>query len=127
MLEGHGAPVHAIAQSRLNSDVLFTVCKDGVLRSYELQKGTLHFSATPQEPTDGLYSIALSPSEDYVFVGTGQGSVLAFNINLNKWEFAFDNGHSDIVTSIVISNDGKFLYSSSFDGRIVQWDLAAKA
>lgn len=61
-------------------------------------------------------------------------SLLLFTIHLSliaisaqteqKAELVVQTGHSNKITSITVSSDGKLFASSSFDGTIKFWDLA---
>lgn len=59
---------------------------------------------------------------DYIFVGGLDNSVKAINLSKNAIEFAL-LGHTDTVTGISVSPDGKSLVSNSMDNTVKIWDI----
>jgi WD40 repeat protein len=65
-------------------------------------------------------SVAIN--EDYVFFGGLDNTVKAINRRKNTIDFAC-LGHTDTVTGISLSHDGKRLVSNAMDGTLKVWDV----
>ncbi len=66
--------------------------------------------------------VAVSPDEEHLAWGTGDGKVVLWNINDQVGENTFD-GHQDAVLGLAFSPDGRTLASGSGDQTIILWDL----
>ena len=106
------------------------------LRAIQSTNGMFLWSADLGENANGtafplVSSPALSPDRKTVYVGTTSGLVFAFDANSGKeiWSFQTTDGTSNniVVSSPVVSSDGKVLYISSI-GQIAGflWALDAK-
>lgn len=54
------------------------------------------------------------------------GDVKLWNAKTGALAASLDGGHPTNVWSAALSSDGKTLYSSGYDGKVVVWDVAAK-
>ncbi|CAL5209313.1 unnamed protein product [Lathyrus oleraceus] len=74
--------------------------------------------------TGELYAASCSPT-DMTLVATGGGDDKGFLWQINNGDWASElNGHTDSVSSLGFSHDGKFLATGSFDGTVKVWDVA---
>ena len=71
----------------------------------------------------------LSPDNAYIACGASDEKGLSYHIKLydrqTKNILKTFKGHTNAVTSLVFSPDGKKLYSASSDERIIEWDVAS--
>jgi len=79
--------------------------------------------------TGGISSIATtSESHDMILSGSRDKSIIVWNLTReDPTEYGFARralrGHSHIVQDVVISSDGQFALSASWDGSLRLWDL----
>jgi WD40 repeat protein len=68
-----------------------------------------------------LSSLAISPADDIILVGTDKGNILAYDMQnstlLHQWQ-AHENGS---VMAVAFSRDGKTIYTSNEYGEIKVW------
>ena len=76
---------------------------------------------------DIISCIAASSSGSDFISGSWDRSLKLWSVD-HTFEISTLNGHTDIVTSVVFSPDGKYVVSGSgeIDGRIIIWDLATE-
>ncbi|MCH86964.1 vegetative incompatibility protein HET-E-1-like, partial [Trifolium medium] len=73
--------------------------------------------------TEEVYSLACSPI-DSTLVATGGGDAKGFLWKIFHGDRASKlHGHTDSVSSLAFSYDGKFLASGSIDGIVQVWDV----
>jgi WD40 repeat protein len=104
---------------------------DGVIKVWDLASGKE--VRTLKGPTDSVIkSVAFSADGKILGSGSSNGRMLGegSNATIQLWEVASGRelqklqGHSDSVSSIAFSSDGKRLVSGSFDHSIKVWDLS---
>ena len=85
-----------------------------------------NFRSTTCVPTDPACSLAWSDDGNRLFTGCYQGSILCFDISsstpaITKWP---GHPHSDSVSTLCLSNNGKFIISaSSLESSVKIWDV----
>lgn len=116
-------PVFTVAFSA-NGKLLATGSWDGRTRIWDLETGKLIQSIPSLTPyavrftRNGLYVVsAVLPTRD------NPKKIRLFEIDTGE-EIREFIGHTDIVTSIRMSPDGKYMLSGSFDGMVKLWDIA---
>jgi WD40 repeat protein len=73
----------------------------------------------------GCRSLAFSPDGKYLFAALGRG-VPRWDLGRKPGRNATEyTGHSDIVSSVSVSPDGRSLLSGGFDGTVRLWDVQA--
>jgi WD40 repeat protein len=130
---------------------LATGCHDGILRIYDVSKGTVlkqvnaHIVTTPQQIQNPIYAVQWSRDHKQIFTSS-------YDKSIKLWDAASGNlvrefkaapeakpvvdpkkeapkaeglvGHRDQVFSIALSKDGKTLASGSSDKSAKLWDVA---
>jgi WD40 repeat protein len=116
-----GAPIVAAAL-RQDGRVAATVGTNGVVRLWAIpsgsQIGELH-------PTGGAAAVALDPAGKLVATASGR-SALLFDAHTRRLVGRL-SGHTDVVTSVAFSRDGRQLVTASrdHDGRI--WNVPSRS
>lgn len=90
---------------------------------YNLKNPKNYLSAKLENCSEGAFS---NDSKYYIF-----GNKLTHKIgfyNLENGDIAYtSDGHSDFITNIVLSPDGKTMCSASKDGELIIWDFASRS
>lgn len=81
-------------------------------------------------PSSPMECMAVTLDGKKIFSGDSQGTIVMFNLD-NGEQKKLEGGHSQWngfirsarVTSLLASNDGKFVYSASEDRKIITWDV----
>ena len=69
-----------------------------------------------------MTSVAFSKNNEYVFCAGIDNQITAINLMQNKVDFSLI-GHTDTITGLSLSNNGKFLLSNSMDNTLKIWDV----
>lgn len=152
------APVKTLAHPNLvdavafddTGDRLATGCHDGILRIWDVPKGTAlktieaHLVKMPQQIQNPIYAVVWTPDHKQVFTSSYDKSIklwdAAAGTLVREFKAAPDPkpidpktppakstdllGHRDQVFSIALSKDGKLLASGSSDRSVKLWDVA---
>jgi WD40 repeat protein len=117
---------HPIFDVHFNSDEtqILSSSWDGYLKIHDVDKGKrLHLFELKE---GSAYHSQFSRNGLYVFTATLNESLERLHmreIDTQKIVRSFD-GHTDVVSSMLVSQDGKRLLTTSWDGSIRQWDVA---
>jgi WD40 repeat protein len=100
----------------------------GLLLNHEVNNNTQkkHSATayiTPQGHTDYVNSVAFSPGGRYIVSGSGDKTVVVWNVETGKAVFGPLKEHADYVSSVIFSPDGRYIFSGSVDRTIKSWDL----
>ena len=123
-MKGHQGVVNCIDTMRRPgstcNEMIVSVSDDFTVKLWD--ERTKNFIAS-YELDYQITSVAFSKgSSDYVFVGGLDNTIKAINLKKNAIEFALI-GHTDTVTGVSVSNDGKSLVSNSMDNTVKVWDV----
>lgn len=115
-LKGHIGIVNAVCTSKAGviatgSDDMTAKLWDSRARDF-LSSFELEYQVT---------SVALTP--EYLYLGGVDNSIKAINLRKNALEFSL-LGHTDTVTGVSLSRDGKRLASNSMDNTVRVWDVS---
>ena len=64
-----------------------------------------------------MTSVAFNSTNEYVFFGGLDNTIKALNLKKNEVEFWL-LGHTDTITGLKLSNNGKYLLSNAMDNSI---------
>jgi WD40 repeat protein len=112
----HGSPLVAAAL-RADGATVATAGTDGYVRVWNASSGGRLLEV---QAGTGLSSVALDPTGHLVAAGVGQ-NVVVYDAHTSK-QLAVLAGHTDTVTGVAFSPDGKLLASSSRDHSARVWD-----
>jgi len=75
-----------------------------------------------------LTSVVTTPDESWLFVGCGDGGILAVDLRTNDSasNMITMEGHSGVVTDLLSVDQGTILLSSSEDGTVKVWDVSSR-
>ena len=71
-------------------------------------------------------SAVLSPCRELVVFGTDKGQICIWNVETRAVDSEPLRGHSDSVSSLSFSSDGRYLASGSEDTTVIVWDVRTK-
>lgn len=77
--------------------------------------------------TSWANSVAHSPDSNFLASGSGDHSVLIWNLQTRQVVATATPGHKDAVNSVVYSADGKYIASASSDKTVCIWDATTGA
>ncbi len=75
------------------------------------------------EHTSAVWSTAFSPDSKTLASGSGDGTIILWDVLTGKIIGQFLTGHTDSVYRLEFSPDGKMIASGSGDGTIILWDV----
>lgn len=102
--------------------LLATVSQDGVAQVWELSTGSVVFSKTH---ANALYGVAFRSTDDLLAVSGQDQRVTIWQLKEpQKLVAQLSNSHSNTVSSVDFSSDGKRLVSADFDGTAIIWDVS---
>jgi WD40 repeat protein len=113
----HGSPLVGAAL-RADGATVATAGTDGYLRIWSASTGTRMLQVSAGT---GLNSVALDPTGHLLAAGVGQ-NVVVYDTHTGK-QLRVLTGHTDTVTGLAFSPDGKLLASSSRDRDARVWDM----
>ena len=117
-LEGHTAPVRAVAFSGDGTRAL-SASQDHTLRLWELAGGS-QLQAMPGH-NSAVLSAGFAPDGRLAVSGGGDGQVRVWDLDTGKPIREF-RGHNGPVNAVAFSPDGRLLASGSDDRRVKLWD-----
>lgn len=106
-----------------NSKFLFvgSTRKDPLIRAYSVETGNIVFSY--QTNYIDINNMCISSNGTHLFFGGSDEKIYVFDLSKTKIVKIL-NGHYDIIKKISISEDDRFLISSSNDERLCVWKVA---
>jgi WD40 repeat protein len=113
--EGHNSVISALAFSPDNTKIL-TGSRDQTVRLWPIKEG----EAQIYNATNTVFDVAFSPDSNQIAYTSGNVVEL---IDLSGQKPKILSGHSDKVTSLAFSIDGKQILTGSFDGTARIWTL----
>lgn len=64
-------------------------------------------------------SIAIKPSNDYLFIANYEK--VLFKVSINEWRVVKTTQVNGCISSMMISNDGRFLYIGAENGLLIKY------
>ena len=121
-IDDHAGVVHAVSFSH-DSRRLVTAAEDGRLRVWEVPGGKL-LTTIGKQGDPALNCLVYSPDGDLVIVGSGDGTVAAWN-PLDGRELFRQKAHGAAVTCLKFTPDGSRLVTASADRSLKIFDSVA--
>jgi WD40 repeat protein len=121
VFEGHIQPVYALVQAG-DGKSLLSISNDGVLTQWDINTGSrIH----AMQGRAGTSRVALHSDGKVVLQGRSDGTVNVWEISTGvEWTAPWK--HSDAVSGVALSDDGKFGVSVSLDRTVRMLDLVTK-
>ncbi|KAL1779312.1 WD repeat-containing protein 90 [Sigmodon hispidus] len=120
LARSHMAPVLALSTEQ-NRGQVATVSLDHTVRIWDLAtlQQLYDFSSSEETPC----AVAFHPTLPNFFCGFSSGAVRSFSLE-NSGVLVEHTRHRGAITSLVITPDGRFLFSSCSQGSLVQYNCA---
>ncbi|CAH6786585.1 Wdr90 [Phodopus roborovskii] len=120
LTRSHMAPVLALSTEQ-NRGQMATVSLDHTVRIWDLAtlQQLYDFSSSDETPC----AVAFHPTLPNFFCGFSSGAVRSFSLE-NSGVLVEHTRHRGTITSLVITPDGRFLFSSCSQGSLVQYNCA---
>ncbi len=131
--KGHSGKIHNINYTP-DGERIISVSEDKSIRVWDAVTGELikqFYCQIGEGPEGMLYTSAISPDGKYLAVGGYPVSGLEKNyivlIDLEtEKQFAFAEGHTNVINDLCFSHDGKYLASGGDDGLTIIWKVDAR-
>ncbi|XP_076793216.1 WD repeat-containing protein 90 isoform X2 [Arvicanthis niloticus] len=120
LARSHMAPVLALSTEQ-NRGQMATVSLDHTVRIWDLATLQQLFDFSSSEDTP--CAVAFHPTMPNFFCGFSSGTVRSFSLE-NSGVLVEHTRHRGAITSLVITPDGRFLFSSCSQGSLVQYSCA---
>lgn len=102
----------------------YTAGSDFQVRKWSLEGNNPTFQVI-YTGTEIIEVLAVSPDASWLACGSEKNAIRMIPLRDNSTQYSL-NGHTDKIKSLIFSYDGKYLYSSSLDGKVLKWDIAAR-
>lgn len=102
---------------------IVTACQDQNIRTYSVVSTKLSRSFHASQTEEGtLIKVILDPTGTYLATSSTDKTVSIFNYYTGEC-ISVISGHSELVTSLIFSNNGKYIVSVCGDGCVFLWRL----
>lgn len=123
--KGHTGEIKSIAFIP-GSNEFFTSGFDGRLLKGDIYSETQDMQVISPGP-EIIEVLAVSPDNKWLACG-GRNSIIKMIPVTDGDAIQYElKGHENQINSLVFSNEGKYLWSASLDGKILRWDVADKS
>ena len=107
----HENIVNGLDATKVGSEMVVTASDDFTVKLWDPRE---KIPIQTQTMTYQVTCVRFSPNNEYVFFGGLDNQIKAWNIRTNKIDYSLI-GHTDTITGIAVSGDGKMLLSNSID------------
>ena len=107
----HENVVNGLDATKIGSEMVATASDDFCVKLWDPRE---KIPILKQQMTYQVTSVRFNNTNEYVFFAGLDNQIKAWNIRTNTIEYSLI-GHSDTITGIAISNNGKMLLSNSVD------------
>ena len=114
-------PTKEAAYLSFTTQFLFVATNDGNLDKYSRRTGQLLHRSLLNDRGEFAYYLCVSPDEKTLYVQSGYTSLKAIDIATDSVKYALNN-HTNQLTAIAVSHDGKTLATCGFDSKVNLYD-----
>lgn len=124
LINAHDGGILAVAAGKGDSGVaqFATASTTGTVKLWDYQESKVNELHRWEVASDHIMGLVFTSSTTLVAVSSS-GDIYALSISSTKPEYVL-YGHQKAITAAKVSSDLKKLYTGSYDGRIVEWELA---
>jgi len=113
-------PTESVAAMAANDRLVFSASADGTVRAWDLQ--TKELVRTVKVATNSVDRLVVTSDGQYIVVSGTEGNELRIlNLDTPKTEIVLE-GHTQFVTGVSFTPDGRHVLSVSADGQLKVWD-----
>jgi WD40 repeat protein len=124
---GHLYRVRAVAFGPGESNTIFSGSVDNSMRRWDLDiAGAVNrFVTGAADPGGEVWSVAISPDQQYVLAGygTNENNLKLWDLKSGQQVDRLFEDHSEGVSSVAFSPDSHTALTGSADGRVIFWDV----
>ncbi|MBG0858285.1 MAG: hypothetical protein IQL11_02195 [Bacteroidales bacterium] len=121
---GHDSEIKSIAFLPGKRE-FFTAGADGKVLKWNLD-GRNQSLQIVYSGTEIINVLAVSPDEGWLACGGQNAGIKMIPLKGNDAGYEL-KGHSESISSVIFSFDGRYLYSASSDGKVLKWDLLSRS
>jgi cilia- and flagella-associated protein 52 len=124
--ESHTQGVVAVAYAIGSSDRFATASSDGSIRLWDATEYTMLLTGRARKDQEREVVPQCIALQDMIYSGWSDGKVLAHCAESGAPLWVIDNVHSGGVTSLILSNNKRFLLTGGFQGDVRLWELRSR-
>ena len=116
------------SETEKNKEQVFVGFWDGSIRKLDITKLSYFTNPRPkkQEQCGKDCITNMIATSEFLFITDYSGCMTQWDISSGKLHHNWGTIHSDIITSIAITHDEKFIFTSSIYDSIKQWNLSSR-
>jgi WD40 repeat protein len=123
--ENHYAPVAAVAYDPDSSDFFATISLDRTIRVWDASDYSVKVKSVVEVSAQVIPS-SLSYSPDVMISGWSDGVIRGYCPNTGEYLWHIDDAHKGGVTSLLLSNNQRFIMSGGAEGEVRVWELRSR-
>ena len=120
---GHAGEIKSIAFIPGKREY-FTSGTDGKVCKWDID-GNNHSLQVIYSGSEIINILSVSPDAAWLAMGGQNSGIKMIPLKDNNMSYEL-KGHTGPIKSLIFSYDGKYLYSSSLDGKVLKWDLSTR-
>ena len=117
----HEGIVNSVQAPKRGEQIFVTTSDDCTVRMFDervkqaVEKIKLNYQST---------TATFSDTNEYIFYGGVDNQIKAWNVKSEETNEFSLLGHSDTITGVSLSHDGRFLLSNAMDKNVKMWDIS---
>mmetsp|Transcript_10632 Transcript_10632/g.10474 ORF Transcript_10632/g.10474 Transcript_10632/m.10474 type:complete len:154 (+) Transcript_10632:283-744(+) len=117
----HEGIVNSVQAGRRGEEIFVTTSDDCTVRLFdERTRKAVEVLTLNYQPTTAIFN----DTNEFIYYGGLDNQIKAWNIKTEEKEEFSLLGHTDTITGISLSHDGKYLLSNAMDKTAKKWDIS---